>query len=82
MVERAGAVDVETATTEFSAAMLGWPLRTFEPRSNRVGWGWARFAFTSWTTLSWVTTTSGVASSPGLDLNVMVTGPSHHKFRP
>ena len=52
----AGAVEVRTATTEFTAAMLGWPLRTFEAAvpQGRLGWNWARFAFTSWTTLSWV----------------------------
>ena len=30
MATNAGAVQVETATEEFTAAMLGWPLRTFE----------------------------------------------------
>ena len=30
MARNAGAVDVSSATTEFTAAMLGWPLRTFE----------------------------------------------------
>src|ERR1700753_2277420 len=52
----AGAVQVETATEEFTAAMLGWPLRTFESTvpPGKLGWGWAKFAFTSWKTLSWV----------------------------
>ncbi|HEX7430396.1 MAG TPA: methyltransferase domain-containing protein, partial [Mycobacterium sp.] len=56
MAANAGAVDVHTGTTEFTAAMLGWPLRTFEATvpPGKLGWGWARFAFTSWTTLSWV----------------------------
>jgi ubiquinone/menaquinone biosynthesis C-methylase UbiE len=56
MAQHAGAVDVRTATTEFSAAMLGWPLRTFEAAvpADRLGWNWAKFAFTSWTMLSWV----------------------------
>jgi ubiquinone/menaquinone biosynthesis C-methylase UbiE len=56
MAARAGAVDVETTTVEFTAAMLGWPLRTFEYAvpPGRLGWGWARFAFTSWKTLTWV----------------------------
>ena len=77
MVERAGAVDVETATTEFSAAMLGWPLRTFEAAvpPGRLGWGWARFAFTSWTTLSWVDDNFWHRVVPkGWFYNVMVTG--------
>jgi hypothetical protein len=36
--------------------MLGWPLRTFEAAvpPDRLGWNWAKFALTSWTTLSWV----------------------------
>ena len=52
----AGAVEIRSATTEFSAAMLGWPLRTFEAAvpPDRLGWNWAKFAFTSWTTLGWV----------------------------
>ncbi len=45
-----------TTTTEFTAAMLGWPLRTLEAAvpPGRFGWGYAKFAFNSWTTLSWV----------------------------
>ena len=47
---RAGAVDVRTGTTEFTAAMLGWPLRTFESTvpPGKLGWGWGKFAFRSW----------------------------------
>lgn len=56
MATNAGAVQVKTVTEEFTAAMLGWPLRTFESTMppSKLGWGWARFAFTSWKTLSWV----------------------------
>ena len=56
MATNAGAMQVETATEEFTAAMLGWPLRTFECAvpPERLGWGWAKFAFTSWKALSWV----------------------------
>jgi ubiquinone/menaquinone biosynthesis C-methylase UbiE len=56
MAERAGAVQVRTATVEFTAAMLGWPVRTFESTvpPGKLGWGWAKFAFGSWKTLSWV----------------------------
>jgi ubiquinone/menaquinone biosynthesis C-methylase UbiE len=55
MATGAGAVDVDTATVEFTAAMLGWPLRTFEYAvpPGRLGWAWANFAFTSWKVLSW-----------------------------
>ncbi len=56
MAANAGAVEVATASEEFTAAMLGWPIRTFEASvpPGRLGWGWATFAFNSWTTLSWV----------------------------
>ncbi|MBS4726998.1 class I SAM-dependent methyltransferase [Mycobacterium sp. SM1] len=55
MAARAGAVRVATVTEEFTAAMLGWPLRTFEAAvpPGRLGWGWARFAYAGWKTLSW-----------------------------
>ena len=40
---RAGAVDVRTQTEELTAALLGWPVRTFEaavnPRAARAGAG-------------------------------------------
>jgi ubiquinone/menaquinone biosynthesis C-methylase UbiE len=56
MATNAGAVQVATTTEEFTAAMLGWPLRTFEAAvpPGRLGWGWARFAYTGWRGLSWV----------------------------
>ena len=56
MARSAGAVDVRDVTEEFTAAMLGWPVRTFEAAvpPGRLGWGWAKFAFRSWITLSWV----------------------------
>ena len=56
MATNAGAVEVSTATDELTAAMLGWPVRTFESTvpPGKLGWGWAKFAFGSWTTLSWV----------------------------
>ena len=77
MAVNAGAVDVSTTTTEFTAAMLGWPLRTFEAAvpPGRLGWGWAKFAFTSWTTLSWVDDNLWRRVVPkGWFYNVMVTG--------
>lgn len=50
----AGAIDVEVATDELTAALLGWPVRTFEAAvpPERLGWNWARFAYRSWQTLS------------------------------
>ena len=66
-----------TSTTEFTAAMLGWPLRTFEAAvpPGRLGWGWAKFAFGSWITLSWVDDNLWRRVVPkGWFYNVMVTG--------
>jgi ubiquinone/menaquinone biosynthesis C-methylase UbiE len=77
MAAGAGAVDVETATVEFTAAMLGWPLRTFEYAvpAGQLGWGWAKFAFTSWKTLSWVDENVCRRVVPkGWFYNVMITG--------
>jgi ubiquinone/menaquinone biosynthesis C-methylase UbiE len=50
LAERAGAVTVQTRTDELTAAWFGWPVRTFEaavPR-ERLGLGWAMFAFKNW----------------------------------
>jgi SAM-dependent methyltransferase len=77
MASRAGAVQVSTATDEFTAAMLGWPVRTFESTvpPGKLGWGWAKFAFGSWTTLSWVDENVWRHVVPkGWFYNVMVTG--------
>jgi ubiquinone/menaquinone biosynthesis C-methylase UbiE len=77
MAVNAGAVDVETASEEFSAAMLGWPMRTFESAMppGRLGWGWARFAFTSWKALGWVDVNVWRHVVPkGWFYNVMITG--------
>ncbi|GGM35837.1 methyltransferase type 11 [Longimycelium tulufanense] len=52
----AGAVDVRAVTEELAAALFGWPVRTFEaavPR-ERLGLGWARFAYRSWQGLTWL----------------------------
>lgn len=53
---RAGADGVLASTEEFSAAMLGWPVRTFEAAvpPERLGWNWAMFAYHGWQRLSWV----------------------------
>jgi ubiquinone/menaquinone biosynthesis C-methylase UbiE len=55
---RAGARDARVVTEEFSAAMLGWPVRTFEAAvpAGKLGWGWAMFAYRSWQRLSWLDT--------------------------
>lgn len=56
LARSAGAVEVATATEEFTAAMLGWPVRTFEAAvpQGKLGWGWARFAFGGWKRLTWL----------------------------
>ena len=77
MASNAGAIEVRTASEEFTAAMLGWPIRTFEAAvpPGRLGWGWAKFAFGSWMTLSWVDANVLRRVVPkGWFYNVMVTG--------
>jgi ubiquinone/menaquinone biosynthesis C-methylase UbiE len=53
---RAGARDARVVTEEFSAAVLGWPVRTFEAAvpAGKLGTGWAMFAYRSWQRLSWL----------------------------
>lgn len=52
----AGAVDVRAVTEEFSAALFGWPVRTFEAAvpKERLGMRWATFAYRAWQGLSTV----------------------------
>jgi ubiquinone/menaquinone biosynthesis C-methylase UbiE len=73
----AGAVEVEVKTEEFTAAWFGWPVRTFEcavPR-ERLGWGWARFAYQGWQVLSTVDRVVWDRIVPdGLFYNALVTG--------
>ncbi|TSE00994.1 class I SAM-dependent methyltransferase [Skermania sp. ID1734] len=56
IAEAAGAIAVHAHTEEFAAALLGWPVRTFEAvvPPGKLGFGWAKFAFNGWKTLSWV----------------------------
>jgi ubiquinone/menaquinone biosynthesis C-methylase UbiE len=73
----AGAVDVEVRTEELTAAWFGWPVRTFEcaVRPEKLGWGWAMFAYRTWQRLS--TVDSRVLSTvvpAGLFYNALVTG--------
>jgi ubiquinone/menaquinone biosynthesis C-methylase UbiE len=73
---RAGAVDVRTTTEELTAAFLGWPVRTFEAAVNpdRLGWGWAMFAYRSWQRLSAVDRVLGRVLPQKLFYNVLITG--------
>lgn len=56
IAESAGAVEVKARTEEFAAALLGWPLRTFEYAvpPEKLGFGWAKFGFSSWKRLTWL----------------------------
>ncbi len=77
MATDAGAVEVRTTSEELTAAMLGWPVRTFESAvpAGKLGWNWARFAFGSWTALSWLDANVWRRVVPkGWFYNVMVTG--------
>jgi ubiquinone/menaquinone biosynthesis C-methylase UbiE len=55
---RAGAQEVRVVTEELFAAIVGWPVRTFEAAvpQGKLGWGWAKFAFNSWKRMSWLDT--------------------------
>ncbi len=50
LARRAGAADVRVVTEELTAALLGWTMRTVEAAvpAERLGWGWAMFAYRSW----------------------------------
>jgi ubiquinone/menaquinone biosynthesis C-methylase UbiE len=73
---RAGAVDVRTTTEELTAAVFGWPVRTFEAAVNpdRLGWSWAMFAYRSWQRLSAVDRLLGRVLPQKLFYNVLLTG--------
>jgi ubiquinone/menaquinone biosynthesis C-methylase UbiE len=73
---RAGAVDVHTTTEELTAAFFGWPARTLESAVNRerLGWGWAMFAYRSWQRLSAVDRALGRVLPQAVFYNVLVTG--------
>ena len=73
---RAGAVDVGTNTEELLAAFLGWPVRTFEAAVNpdRLGWGWAMFAYRGWQRLGRVDRVLNRVLPKGWFYDVSVTG--------
>ena len=74
---RAGAVEVEVKTEELLAAWFGWPVRTFEcavPK-DKLGWGWAMFAYHTWQRLSAVDAKVLARVVPaGLFYNALMTG--------
>jgi ubiquinone/menaquinone biosynthesis C-methylase UbiE len=73
---RAGAIDVRIRTEELTAAFFGWPVRTFEAAVNpdRLGRGWAMFAYRSWQQLSALDRLLGKALPGKLFYNVLITG--------
>jgi ubiquinone/menaquinone biosynthesis C-methylase UbiE len=73
---RAGAVDVRTHTEELTAALLGWPVRTFEAavKPGALGWNWAMFAYGSWMRLSAVDRVLSRVVPEQLFYNVGLTG--------
>jgi ubiquinone/menaquinone biosynthesis C-methylase UbiE len=73
---RAGAVDIRTVTEELTASWFGWPVRTFEHAVNpeRIGWGWAMFAYRSWQRLSAVDRMLARVVPPQVFYNVSITG--------
>ena len=73
----AGAVDVSVVTEELAAAVFGWPVRTFEAAvpPEKLGMGWAMFAFRSWQRLSWLDSRVLSRVLPrALFYNALVTG--------
>jgi SAM-dependent methyltransferase len=73
----AGAVRVRAVTEELTAAMFGWPVRTFEAAvpAGRLGMRWAMFAYRGWQRLSWLDAHVLARVVPrGAFYNVLVTG--------
>ncbi|HEX3781802.1 MAG TPA: class I SAM-dependent methyltransferase [Pseudonocardiaceae bacterium] len=73
----AGAHNVRAVTEEFSAALFGWPVRTFEAAvpKEKLGFGWAMFAYRAWQRLSWLDEQLFSKVVPReLFYNVLVTG--------
>jgi SAM-dependent methyltransferase len=77
MAREAGARGVRASTEELSAALFGWPVRTFEAAVHRekLGFGWAMFAFRTWQRLTWLDNTVLSRVIPrSLFYNVLITG--------
>ncbi|WP_216215826.1 class I SAM-dependent methyltransferase [Amycolatopsis aidingensis] len=73
----AGAVDVEAVTEEFTAALLGWPIRTVEAAvpQEKLTLRWRLFAYRAWLRLSAVDRKLLARVLPReLFYNVMITG--------
>ncbi|MHC1560124.1 class I SAM-dependent methyltransferase [Actinomycetospora sp. C-140] len=72
----AGAVDVRVVTEELTAAVFGWPVRTFEAAvpTEKLGMGWAMFAYRTWQRLSWLDARLARVVPRALFYNALVTG--------
>ena len=73
----AGAVRVRAVTEELTAAMFGWPARTFEAAvpPQRLGLRWAMFTYRGWQGLSWLDANVLTPALPrGVFYNVLLTG--------
>ncbi|WP_338599593.1 class I SAM-dependent methyltransferase [Saccharopolyspora sp. SCSIO 74807] len=73
----AGAADVRATTEELSAAVFGWPVRTFEAAvaADKLGRAWSMFAYRAWQQLSWVDANLLAKLLPrDLFYNVLITG--------
>ncbi|GAA4887790.1 class I SAM-dependent methyltransferase [Actinomycetospora straminea] len=72
----AGAVDVRVVTEELTAAVFGWPVRTFEAAvpPEKLGMGWAMFAYRTWQRLSWLDERLSRVVPRSLFYNALVTG--------
>ena len=77
LVRSAGAADVVARTEELSAALFGWPVRTFEAAvpAEKLGPRWKLFAYKSWLRLSWLDENVLRRIAPReVFYNVMITG--------
>ncbi|MCA1842998.1 MAG: class I SAM-dependent methyltransferase, partial [Actinobacteria bacterium] len=77
LVRDAGAIEVRAMTEELSAALFGWPVRTFEAAvpPEKLGLRWKLFAYKSWLRLSWLDENVLRRIAPrNLFYNVMITG--------
>lgn len=77
LARAAGARQVRAVTEELSAALFGWPVRTFEAavQRDKLGFGWAMFAYRAWQRLSWLDENVLSRVMPReLFYNVLVTG--------
>jgi SAM-dependent methyltransferase len=77
LARAAGFGEVQARTEELSAALFGWPVRTFEAAvpPEKLGLRWKLFAYRSWLRLSWLDEHVLRRVAPReLFYNVLITG--------